>query len=327
MKQGSSSKKHASELTRVCSILLGELSNGKASLTSHSIITLADIENRFNLKEKDAKRVLHIISQFSSSEFDTSIPFIDSSDSTELRLSPYSNFRGHQTRLNKNESIALAYALTQAGFNDEDIFDLLDGLLVYNDKARNEIKQYLIDNQIDSLNSSLTQSCFCCLLNRRMYFSYQSNNDKKAKYRTVDPLYIYFKEGYWYLSAWDIKADFQKTYKIDKISDIQQMDGYENHESATYDHDFSFMNSDKVELTFTNKNYFIALDWYGIEVTEKTEEYIKGLIPWSGDDWLPKQIAATANTVTANNENVMKRVSEIKAEQLNIYIKLIDILA
>lgn len=327
MKQGSSSKKHASELTKVCSILLGELSNDEASLTSHSIIKLSDIENRFNLKEKDARRVLHIISQFSSSEFNTTIPFIDSSDSNELRLSPYSKYKGQQTRLNKSESIALVYALTQAGFDDENIFNILDGLLVYDNDARNEIKQYLIDNQIDTLNSSLTQSCFCCLLNRRMYFSYQSNNANKPKYRTVDPLYIYFKEGYWYLSAWDITANFQKTYKIDKISDIQQMDGFETHEGITYDHDFSFMNSDKVELTFTNKNYFNALDWYGLEVTEKTDEYIKGLIPWSGDDWLPKQIAATANTVTANNEKVMQRASEIKAEELNTYMKLINTLS
>ena len=324
MKQGSSAKKHSSELTRVCSILLGELSNDRPSLTSHSQIRLTDIENRFNLKEKEAERVLYILSQFSASEFGTSIPFMNSSDSSVLRLSPNSNYKGHQTRLTKSESIALSYALTQAGFTEEDIFDKLDGLLIYDDKAREEIKQYLIDTQIDSLNTSLTQSCFCCLLNRRMYFSYQSNNAKKSKYRTVDPLYIYFKDGYWYLSAWDIKADTQKTYKIDKISDIQQMSGYESHESAVYDHDFSFMNNEKVELTFTNKSYFVALDWYGLEVIEETEDFIKGLIPWSGDDWLPKQIAATANTVTANNEKVMQMVSEIKAEQLSIYMKLIE---
>ena len=322
MKQGGSSKKHSSELTRICYILISELNSNRDDHIQHPYIKLDDISKRFNLKENDAKRVLSIISLLATSDYAPIIPFADNYNTPYLQLSSYVEYEGHPTRLNYNESLALLYALKQAGFNEDKVISKLDTLLILDKDSREDIVKQLASMQNDRLSETLTKCSVSCVSKTRISFDYQSNSDMSPRLRTVDPLYVYFKDEYWYLSAWDISSDLQKTYKVDKIENLKLVGKQDKHNNIQYVDDFSFKNDELVELTFTDTTYLKSLDWYGLDIVNSTDTQVKGVIPWSGSMWLPKQIAATANTVTANNKQVMDLSESWKKQQLETYLNL-----
>jgi predicted DNA-binding transcriptional regulator YafY len=131
--------------------------------------------------------------------------------------------------LNTEETLAMTLAIQSAG--DTEVgktaqsawtklhYAVINGVEKH---IQSDLPSRLSSNASESLPiDQLTVICNALLDSKRLRVLYQGLNDAQPRWRTVEPRRQFFQDR-WYLSCWDLETDLLKTFRLDRISEIQE---------------------------------------------------------------------------------------------------------
>ncbi|QWT17591.1 WYL domain-containing protein [Collinsella sp. zg1085] len=117
------------------------------------------------------------------------------------------------------------------------------------------------------LQDAIQSGVRCCI-------TYLSAHDTMPHERTIDPGYLEAHNTMMYLVAWDIAADAERHYRLDRISDVSYTDDSVTQHSWTYANSFEhlFQRSTQTTLWLSNTTELNELTWSGISVLETHDD-------------------------------------------------------
>jgi predicted DNA-binding transcriptional regulator YafY len=131
--------------------------------------------------------------------------------------------------LNTEETLAMTLAIQSAG--DSEVgqrakaawtklhYAVTNGVEKH---IQSDLPSRLSSHSFDSLPiEQLTVICNALLDSKRLRLLYQGLNDTQPRWRTVEPRRQFFQDR-WYLSCWDLETATIKTFRLDRISEIEE---------------------------------------------------------------------------------------------------------
>lgn len=136
----------------------------------------------------------------------------------------------------------------------------------------------------------------------RCRITYRSLSDAAPKTRTVDPLAMDSTEAAAYLIAWDVTADAQRRYRLDRIADVAYTDdSVTTHDWTRARVQETLRESPVAVLRFPSEQYARYLGWDGLgrikPVDRGASEEVYGEVRVSSETWLFDQVLATGGDV------------------------------
>lgn len=289
------------------------------SLTADgSTINANVVAQRLGIDSSAAKRLLDLLVSARGGDADYLPLYSPNPDAEEtVSLLPQSNNVGRNLRITSKEYAALISALDTLGVGPD------DPLRAKIEKCRTRqddhqgVSELIAKTLTAAYSNNNSQALFTCAgalaSSTDLTFAYQGSLDDKRHIRRVTPSRIRHDDANWYLDAFDHVRHAQRTFRIDRMSDVSTSEMVSETEPAA-----STTNSSRlVQLTFINRDYLTALDWPGMEVTEDDGRTVTAVIPYyeQSSTWLVRRITSSGGGVITSDASVRRRVGEY-AQQL-----------
>ncbi len=312
MKKNSLSKHAAEPLLKLCYIILLNLSG-----ENHKEITYQDISKSLFVDRDASKRIIAILENLVVEDINQGIA-LEGISYESLHRNPYSEpYYVPQLRLTLRETKALLRALISTGLeNNDEILGRLSSYVAKNADIDEILKQNYTADHTSYYAISPWKITICCLSKQRFSFDYR-RGDGTLKSYSVDPLYVMYKEGRWYMNAWDVATDQQKFFLLSKMRNLQPLGmKAENHDYKKLN-SFTFTGNEKIEVTFKNGAYFDVISHSALEQINSDTSDILALHDATQPDWIAKQVAASGGLISTNCTKVNQQAKAYAKELID----------
>lgn len=194
-------------------------------------------------------------------------------------------------RLDASETFALLCALRRLGVaEDNPLRQKLQGAL-----AEGGVDEALLDRVLshapDAVAAGNLAACSSAIASLDdLEFLYLKGAESTPERRRVRPQKLTEKEGLWYLECCDLERGGQRTFRIDRMSQVEAASRDTRKEPLRTDdgHD-----PRTVEVEFSDLGLLDLFVWPGLELTQRDDDLgrASGTIPYYGGDWLVRQLA------------------------------------
>ena len=231
-----------------------------------------------------------------------------------LTLVGAGGLRGRRLRLGPDETLAVAAALERLGVPEEDPLraciedslsvEPLDESLVRRLMAGSEGTSELA-RALRAVGSALAEE-------RSLSFLYQKPATEPEP-RRVAPARLRCEDGTWYLDGFDLDRRGERTFRMDRMSDVL----VEGRVSSGEDASRGEKTCRVVRLTFEDASILDLLDWHDLRVvSEPGAEPVVAETPYYGGMWLPRIVAACGGTARCDDPEVTALAREYARRQL-----------
>ncbi len=310
MKKNSLSKHAAEPLLKLCYLTLYELSGEQVHEVSYR-----ELVDKFFIDNNTARRIIAILENFVAEDINEHIALEGSSYEAVQRNPHAEPYYIPQIRLTLRETKALLSSLVSTGLEHND--DILGKLKSVSAKEA-DINQILSQNFTADHTSHYSISpwkiAICCLSKQRFQFKYRKSNGILKDY-LADPLYVMYKDGRWYMNAWDVQDHMQKFFVLSKMKDMKPAGCPAEEHAYTKLNSFTFSGEKEIEVNFNKGAYFDIVSHSALEQIERTGDDIIALHDATHPEWIAKQIASSDGLITSSDERV-KKAAKSYAEML-----------
>lgn len=316
MKQTSKAKRKSLDLRRIALVSSFNLLNN--TLTR---IEPLDLQHQFQIDSNTAKRVIQIILNTTTRDNASYLPVTEIEwilGKTQPTPEDWETLNNKAFTLSFSESQALYTALVHRGFeSNSDIVKQASAL--FSPEFKNTISSSNTAQHQDA--RYLLQIAGVCLAQKRISITY-INRNKEIKNYLLDPHTIVYVQDIQYLVAWDIKQDKQKSFRLDRILNLQAHAEKTSEHAFNLEEYFTFNPTQFIEFTIHNNEVVEELrSLFGFKM--KTETLMT--LPYANTLWLVWQIAGCMGGVTTNDQDFNFRLNQYAKEQLDLLQELEEV--
>ncbi|APT83740.1 transcriptional regulator [Corynebacterium ammoniagenes DSM 20306] len=151
--------------------------------------------------------------------------------------------------------------------------------------------------------------------NRKVRFEYWSPGSNESTSRTVDPVRVFLADSELYLNAWDEARDAQRTFRLDRMRDVEVLKIDATPKSAVTEIDptdpFGFGSSEKATLLLHEDASWLA-EYHDIVLAETARNgWIEGSMPIGRDSWFVRFALSNADRLRVSGpENIARTIVE-----------------
>ena len=264
-------------------------------------LNAAAVAERLGVSEERGEKLVELV-LCSTLVGGTGLPLV--SDEGGLTLVGANGVRGRRLRLTQAETLALVAALERLGVPDDD-------------PLRTTLEESLSSEPVgEELVRRLAAALSCCARaiasRREVLFLYRKSGEKDAERRRVVPTALRTEDDAWFLDAFDLVRDGERTFRLDRMEGVSLGDHPEAPQSEARG-----PSARPVNVTFDDASYLDLLPWHDLQiVSAPAEGPIQARIPYYGGMWLPRMIAACAGTARCDDPEVTNLVKAYAREQL-----------
>ena len=194
-------------------------------------------------------------------------------------------------RLDASETFALLCALRRLGVaEDNPLRQKLQGAL-----AEGGVDEALLDRVLSHAPGAVAAgnlaACSSAIASLDdLEFLYLKGAESTPKRRHVRPQKLTEQEGLWYLECTDLERGGQRTFRIDRMSQVEAARRDTRKEPLRADNGHG---PRTVEVEFSDLGLLDLFVWPGLELTQRDDDLgrASGTIPYYGGDWLVRQLA------------------------------------
>lgn len=194
-------------------------------------------------------------------------------------------------RLDASETFALLCALRRLGVaEDNPLRQKLQGAL-----AEGGVDEALLDRVLshapDAVAAGNLAACSSAIASLDdLEFLYLKGAESTPERRHVRPQKLTEEEGLWYLECCDLEHGGQRTFRIDRMSQVEAARRDTRKEPLRADNGHG---PRTVEVEFSDLGLLDLFVWPGLELTQRDDDLgrASGIIPYYGGDWLVRQLA------------------------------------
>ena len=300
-------RKDSTERMRELVALLGSLSH------TGDAVTIDAISSRMGISHEDASTMMDIVCQASGEE-SSGLLISANDDMTEFTLQ-YPDVHGRPIRLTASETVAVTHALDLVGIAPDDEIRVRLKTAFTSPEIEERDVRHALGDRISAPSNSL----FLCARAQAEQFSlsflYLGLRDKQPRPRCVAVDKILSRDGAWYMEAQDLDICQQRTFRIDRMSNVRLDSPLEN-TVAPKGRD---QGGRIVRIIFNNELYLNVFEWPGLVIQSRKNGQIRGEIPYygEGNDWLIRRLAACGGDVVVEDDRISQLVREYIARQLS----------
>lgn len=239
------------------------------------------------------------------------LPLIEGEGEVTLLFSE--GVKGRRLRLTRSETLALAAALKQLGVPEDDLLRAKIESSLSSDALDQQVIARVMAPTTEPVQTETLQLCAQAKAQSRpLSFAYRklSNTKEESRHAVVHALRC--ENDTWYLDAWDLDRNGERTFRVDRMSDLGLG------ESRTVSVHVDERPLDMVEVTFTEPRYLDLLGLRPCLLHPQTDEqgFIHAKIVNYGGDWLVRMLAACGDTVTIADPAFAAAVCAYARDQL-----------
>lgn len=278
------------------------------SLTQEGeVISAQDIATTLGVSFDDARHLIALVSMGSGESVDY-MPVIMSEEDDEVALMEGALLNVRSIRLTRAETIALQAALTELGVDQDDpLVQTLSHTYAAPSFSQEDVALSFEAPSSASDTTILKRCSKAISAGQGLTFSYRPVAGGEAGQRRVVPQLLRRSDDSWYLDAYDLQRRGPRVFRLDRMSDVQQIDV----EVDTSVLEPRRQDSPVVVVRYDDRRYLDLFPWDGLEVISSDESGVVTRLPRYGGTWLARHLVACAGTV---------RVSDMYlAEQMHAY--------
>ena len=274
-------------------------------------LNAAAVAERLGVSEERGEKLVELV-LCSTLVGGTGLPLV--SDEGGLTLVGANGVRGRRLRLTQAETLALVAALERLGVPDDDPLRTTLEESLSSEPVSEELVRRLMAGR--SGTGPLAAALSCCARaiasRREVLFLYRKSGEKDAERRRVVPTALRTEDDAWFLDAFDLVRDGERTFRLDRMEGVSLGDHPEAPQSEARG-----PSARPVNVTFDDASYLDLLPWHDLQiVSAPAEGPIQARIPYYGGMWLPRMIAACAGTARCDDPEVTNLVKAYAREQL-----------
>ena len=260
-------------------------------------LTPEAVSAKLGVSQERAEKLIGLVLTLSGAE-GAALPLVEEDGGITLAFSQ--GIRGRRLRLTRSETMALVAALERLGVGPSDplrtrLQSSLDTAPVDEDLVRR-----LVGKTEDAGTGAVISACSQALSSRGdLAFAYQKSALDEPLPRRAAPRRLRREEGLWYLDALDLDRGGERTFRLDRMSDVRAVPragGRSSRPSPTR----------QVLITFSDARYLDLLPWHELRIVGRGEKdgLVQAETSYYGGMWLPRMVAACAGTATTNDPEV-----------------------
>lgn len=275
--------------------LLGSLSR------TGDTVTIEALSTRLGISLDDARTMMNIVCQASGEE--TGGLLISSNDTDDVFTLQYPGIHGRPVRLTNGETIAVLHGLDMIGLPEDDPLRLRLRMAL----SSTDVQESLVRQSLGSAANDTNLHCCArsVLEQRELVCLYAGMLDTTPKERHIAVRHITNEHGAWYVRAYDLDQEDERTFRVDRMHDARLLNTVlippENPSVEQ-----------RVTCTFTSLTYYEAFSWPALHVTRKTSKGITGSITYYKErsTWLLRRICACEGTFLVHDKSIMTAARE-----------------
>ncbi|MFH0410586.1 helix-turn-helix transcriptional regulator [Corynebacterium sp. L4756] len=165
--------------------------------------------------------------------------------------------------------------------------------------------------------------------NKKARFEYWSSSANDSSLRTVDPARVFLADSELYLIAWDDSRDAHRTFRLDRMRNVEVLDMDATPNSAVIAIDpadpFGFSSSEKAMMYVSEDATWMA-DYHDIELSNSARNsWIEGSMPIGSEAWFIRFALSNADRIKViSPENLRSAISESAKYALDRYTQQED---
>ena len=270
------------------------------------------ISTRLGVSRERARKLLSLVMSADTGEA-AGLPLIED-DEDEISLLRDTGTRGRALRLTRAEALALVATLDRIGVERDD-------------PARKSIERALFDAPVgedtvrrlvaarDETSGDALLACAEAIYGRHaVSFGYRGAADSKTARRTVLPRDLRSEEDSWYLDGWDLARGAERTFRLDRMSDVKVEDASA---PAGVDGRGGAETAREVRVTFRDERFLSLLPWHGLVVEGRDEDgSVRTRTAYYGGEWLVRMLAACGGTAVTDDAELASRVRDYARTRL-----------
>lgn len=262
-------------------------------------LTVEAVSSRLGVSAERAETLIELVLTSVGSD-GTRLPLVE--DAGEVTLAFSQGMRGRRLRLTRPETIALEAALEHLGVSSEDPLRQRLEESTSREPVDRGLVERLVGGRLDGELGDTVASCAQALaLRRGLAFAYRKSPEGDPEQRRVTPRALRHEEGSWYLDAYDTDRQGERTFRLDRMSNVESRPREEAAHGAPAD-------VRTVEITFSDPRYVDMLPWHGLrDLRQGDDGKMVGNIDYFGGMWLPHMVAACAGTARVDDPEVSSR--------------------
>ena len=151
--------------------------------------------------------------------------------------------------------------------------------------------------------------------NKQVRFGYWSSGVDELATRTVEPVRVFLADSELYLSAWDIDRDAHRTFRLDRMREVEVLEADATPKSASAEIDttdpFGFGSGEKATIFLHESASWLA-DYHDISLAKKARNgWIEGSMPIGRDSWFVRFALSNADRLRVTSpENIKGAIAE-----------------
>lgn len=219
-------------------------------------------------------------------------------------------------RLDASETFALLCALRRLGVaEDNPLRQKLQGAL-----AEGGVDEALLDRVLSHAPGAVAAgnlaACSSAIASLDdLEFLYLKGAESTPERRHVRPQKLTEQEGLWYLECTDLERGGQRTFRIDRMSQVEAARRDTRKEPLRADNGHG---PRTVEVEFSDLGLLDLFVWPGLELTQRDDDLgrASGTIPYYGGDWLVRQLAGCGAGARTTDPELSAAVAVYARDQL-----------
>lgn len=219
-------------------------------------------------------------------------------------------------RLDASETFALLCALRRLGVaEDNPLRQKLQGAL-----AEGGVDEALLDRVLshapDAVAAGNLAACSSAIASLDdLEFLYLKGAESTPERRHVRPQKLTEKEGLWYLECCDLEHGGQRTFRIDRMSQVNATRRGAREQPLRADNGHG---PRTVEVEFSDLGLLDLFVWPGLELAQRDDDLgrARGTIPYYGGDWLVRQLAGCGAGAHTSDPELSSAVAAYARAQL-----------
>jgi len=276
------------------------------------VITTDNIATTLGVSYDDARHLIALVSMGSGESIDY-LPVILGDEDEDVALMEGAQMSARRVRLTRSETIALTAALSELGVDEDDpLFATLKSCYASPSFSLEQIARSLEEPSSTSDGAALRICSQAITENEGLTFSYHPVTGGDPSNRTVVPQRMRRSDDCWYLDAFDLARNADRTFRLDRMSDLHAIDIDLPKAPAN-----GKENEQPIVVRFLDSRYLDLFLWDGLQLLSQDDDGVTVMIPYYGGTWLIRHLAACGNGIRLGDAQMAQWVQQYAQQQLD----------
>lgn len=272
-------------------------------------LTESAVAEALGVSEKRAGQLIELVLTASAGD-GQALPLVEEAGGVTLAFG--GGLRGRRLCLGHSEALAVAAALERLGVSANDPLRAKVEAAASAGEPDPELVERLVGNVAgDARPEALLACARACSICRELRFIY-SKPDGGPEARRVLPERLWNEDARWYLDAWDLERDGERTFRLDRMAEVAETGGVGEKPPAA-----ARRGGRLVELEFRDSRYLGLLPWHELSCDPPAADgSVHATTPWYGGDWLPRMVCACGGSCTTTDTELAAAVRDVARRAL-----------